>query len=157
MNNDTILIIQRDFAVFAAKHILLYSAVSHGSWHIRGCACGQTQLLRPKCARLLDRGMCDKLDSFITRCVLIIFVVTVAHLLVEWGMQGGISKLVSLQMSPALLLPVGIKQRFRCFLFDPNMYCFDCSSLGRYYNAYCSMTDTGYIWTQPTWEWTPWV
>lgn len=27
------------------------------------------------------------------------------------------------------------------------------SSPGRYYNAYCSMTDTGYIWTQPNWDW----
>ncbi|XP_054736814.1 uncharacterized protein LOC129243656 [Anastrepha obliqua] len=30
-----------------------------------------------------------------------------------------------------------------------------CRSPGRYYNAYCSMTDTGYIWTQPTWDWVP--
>ncbi|KNC28434.1 hypothetical protein FF38_09089 [Lucilia cuprina] len=30
-----------------------------------------------------------------------------------------------------------------------------CRSPGRYYNAYCSMTDTGYIWTQPTWDWGP--
>ncbi|EDX08410.1 GD11784 [Drosophila simulans] len=28
-----------------------------------------------------------------------------------------------------------------------------CRSPGRYYNAYCSMTDTGYIWTQPNWDW----
>ncbi|KAL1377788.1 hypothetical protein pipiens_016019 [Culex pipiens pipiens] len=28
-----------------------------------------------------------------------------------------------------------------------------CRSPGRYYNAYCSMTNTGYIWTQPTWDW----
>ncbi|XP_030388369.1 estrogen sulfotransferase [Scaptodrosophila lebanonensis] len=30
-----------------------------------------------------------------------------------------------------------------------------CRSPGRYYNAYCSMTDTGYIWTQPNWDWGP--
>lgn len=30
-----------------------------------------------------------------------------------------------------------------------------CRSPGRYYNAYCSMTNTGYIWTQPTWDWAP--
>ncbi|XP_055380150.1 uncharacterized protein LOC129611181 [Condylostylus longicornis] len=29
-----------------------------------------------------------------------------------------------------------------------------CRSPGRYYNAYCSMTNTGYIWTQPpAWDW----
>ncbi|KAF2887865.1 hypothetical protein ILUMI_18308 [Ignelater luminosus] len=27
-----------------------------------------------------------------------------------------------------------------------------CRAPGRYYNAYCSMTATGYIWTQPGWE-----
>lgn len=29
-----------------------------------------------------------------------------------------------------------------------------CRSPGRYYNAFCSMTNTGYIWTQPKWDWT---
>ncbi|RZF39645.1 hypothetical protein LSTR_LSTR001166 [Laodelphax striatellus] len=28
-----------------------------------------------------------------------------------------------------------------------------CRSPGRYYNAYCSMTGTGYIWTQPERSW----
>ncbi|XP_014247167.1 uncharacterized protein LOC106665340 [Cimex lectularius] len=30
-----------------------------------------------------------------------------------------------------------------------------CRSEGRYYSAYCSMTNTGYIWTQPERTWTP--
>nr|XP_014288813.1 uncharacterized protein LOC106688738 [Halyomorpha halys] len=28
-----------------------------------------------------------------------------------------------------------------------------CRSEGRYYSAYCSMTNTGYIWTQPERSW----
>ncbi|XP_073999138.1 uncharacterized protein [Rhodnius prolixus] len=28
-----------------------------------------------------------------------------------------------------------------------------CRSEGRYYSAYCSMTNTGYIWTQPERRW----
>ncbi|XP_075215493.1 uncharacterized protein LOC142321357 [Lycorma delicatula] len=28
-----------------------------------------------------------------------------------------------------------------------------CRSPGRYYNAYCTMTGTGYIWTQPDRSW----
>ncbi|XP_026479306.1 uncharacterized protein LOC113385841 [Ctenocephalides felis] len=28
-----------------------------------------------------------------------------------------------------------------------------CRSPGRYYNAFCSMTQTGYIWTQPEHNW----
>lgn len=30
-----------------------------------------------------------------------------------------------------------------------------CRSPGRYYNAYCSITNTGYIWNQPSWDWVP--
>lgn len=44
------------------------------------------------------------------------------------------------------------QQLFRC---KCPVYSY-CRSPGRYYNAYCTMTNTGYIWTQPAWDWVPW-
>ncbi|XP_055322771.1 uncharacterized protein LOC129578369 [Sitodiplosis mosellana] len=43
------------------------------------------------------------------------------------------------------------QQLFRC---KCPVYSY-CRSPGRYYNAYCTMTNTGYIWTQPAWDWVP--